>query len=157
MYDVAGPPNTNGVTRIVDQYGIAPPILTIEGTTGWQRHNMDYFRYTGLQSIQQLELTIRKYISLNQTLISIGITNNLYTLEFWDDFTGSYYQVEPIGEFGIKQSASQPLLMYYSFRLAVIKKIDEPVDANFRILFSQAASIVMRATLSFIGPVLSRY
>lgn len=157
VYDVAGPPSTNGVTRIVDQYGIAPPVISIEGTTGWDRHSMDYFQYTGLQSIQQLDKVIRTYIKLNQTVIAVGGSSQMYTLEFWDDFTGSYWQVEPIGEFGLKQSAQQPLLTYYSFRLAVVKKLSEPIDAYLRSILSQVAALAMNATLSAIGPVISQY
>ena len=48
---------------------------------------MDYFQYTGMQSLQQLEKIIKTYIQLNQTLVAVGATTNLYTLEFWDDFT----------------------------------------------------------------------
>ena len=45
FYDVSGTPIENGVSRIVDQYGMAPPIYTLEGTTGWQRHSNDNFAY----------------------------------------------------------------------------------------------------------------
>lgn len=157
VYDVAGPPTSNGVTRIVDGYGKTSPVISIEGTTGWNRHSMDTFLRTGLQSIQQLEKVIQTYIQLNQTLVALGASSSLYTLEFWDDFTASYYQVEPIGEQGFKQSAAQPLLTYYAFRLAVIKKLDEPIDAFLRPILSQVASLAMRAVQSAIGPVLSRY
>lgn len=156
VYDVAGPASTNGVTRIVDQYGLTAPTFIIEGTTGWQRHNMDYFQYTGLQSINALEQTIESYISANQVLAAQGATD-LYTLEFWDDFRGEYYQVEPIGNQGIRQSAAQPLLVYYSFRLVAVQEISQPIDDTERFLFSQVAAIEMRALMGAIGPVLSGY
>ena len=158
IYDVEGPAVTNGVTRLVDSFGNAPPMFSIEGTTGWQRHNADLYQYTGLQSAYQIEKLLSKYASLNRGQIEKGLGNSLYTLEFWDDFRQDYYQVEPVGEQGIKQSAAQPLLVHYSFRLAAVRPLHMPLlSALARQLFSQAAPVAMRATLSVVGPVLSGY
>ena len=43
-YDVAGGASSQyGVQRIVDQYGLTPPIITISGTTGFQFHSLRWF------------------------------------------------------------------------------------------------------------------
>jgi hypothetical protein len=54
-FDTQGPASSQGVSRVVDTYGLAPPIFTIEGTTGWDRHLSDGYILTGLQSLQLLE------------------------------------------------------------------------------------------------------
>ena len=65
-YYTAGPPLTTGVTRSIDDFGIAPVMYLIEGTTGWDRHQTDGMIFTGLQSVQQLQLLIRTFAALNQ-------------------------------------------------------------------------------------------
>ena len=35
--DTQGPASSQGVTRVVDVYGLSPPVFTIEGTTGYDQ------------------------------------------------------------------------------------------------------------------------
>lgn len=119
-----GTPAQLGVSRIVDTFGMAPPIFTIEGTTGWDRHSTDGFILTGLQSMRLLQNFIKEYISLNQAQIQAG-NPNLYALEFYDYFMAQFWQVEPIGPVMIRQVNDRPLLSFYRFQMAGIKPVRE--------------------------------
>ena len=116
-YNTRGPsnqPGSPGVVRNIDRYGITPPIFTIEGTTGWDRHNTDGYAYTGLQSIQTLQQFLIYYEQLNQQQIEAN-NPSLYTLEFYDYFTNQFWCIDPSGEQIVRQSADRPLLTYYRF------------------------------------------
>ena len=80
--DVQGPSKTQGVTRVADTYGLAPPVFTVEGTTGWDRHLSDGYVLTGLQSVQFLQKFLGKYASLNEALRASGSPDR-YSLEFY--------------------------------------------------------------------------
>lgn len=118
--DTQGSPLTQGVTRVMDTYGLAPPIFTIEGTTGWDLHSGDGYSMTGLQSMQQLAAFLATYADLNQVQRLAGIPY-LYTLEFYDYFTSNFWQIEPVGPQMFQQDSSRPLLVYYRFRWAATK------------------------------------
>src|ERR1700733_15132572 len=62
---IPGYGSSQGVQRVMDRYGLAPPIITIEGTTGWDYHLSDGFVITGLQSIQLLLAFLNQYAALN--------------------------------------------------------------------------------------------
>ena len=64
--ETQGPSSSQGVTRIVDTYGLAPPVFIIEGTTGWDLHASDGYVLTGLMSIQLLQKFLARYVELNQ-------------------------------------------------------------------------------------------
>jgi hypothetical protein len=117
MMDVQGPPSKQGVTRVIDTYGQAPPMITVEGTTGWDRHSMDGYILTGLQSIQLLQQFISSYASLNQTQMQQG-TAKLYALEWYDFFSNQFWVVEPIGPQMVWQDTTRPMLTNYRFRFA---------------------------------------
>lgn len=126
IFDVNGDASTHGVQRIIDQYGNAPPIYTIEGHTGWKLHSQDGYTNNGLESIQQLEGVLNVYATLNVTQ---GESNQPpYTLEFYDYFKQEFWQVEPIGPQEIKQSAQRPLYSYYSFKFAAVKNLGDAID-----------------------------
>lgn len=129
IYDVAGSPQQGGVQRIVDQFGNSPVTFLIEGTTGWQYHGTDGYTLTGLQSILQLQQMLAYFAYLNQTLIAQG-NSDLCRLEFYDYFTGDYWEVVPIGPQGIRQNRSQPLLLRYSFRLAGVTNLAAPPSST---------------------------
>lgn len=112
--DTQGPPLTQGVSRVMDTYGLAPPIFTIEGTTGWDLHSGDGYSLTGLQSMQQLAAFLATYADLNQVQRAAGIPY-LYSLEFYDYFTSNFWKVEPVGPQIFQQDASRPQLVYYRF------------------------------------------
>jgi hypothetical protein len=119
-----GTPLQNGVARIVDSYGLSPPMFTIDGTTGWDRHSTDGYILTGLQSAQLLANFIKEYISLNQTQIQAG-NPNLYALEFYDYFAGQFWQVEPLGPVMFRQTNDRPALTFYRLQMAGIKPVRE--------------------------------
>jgi hypothetical protein len=115
-YDVAGDASNQGVQRIIDMYGITPVTYMIEGTTGWQLHQTDGYRYTGLQSVQALENMMAAWANYNQQQIAAG-NSNLYELWFFDFFRNQYWSVVPIGPQGLRQSVQRSILVNYSFRL----------------------------------------
>lgn len=117
MMDVQGPAKSQGVTRIIDTYGQAPPIISIEGTTGWDRHAMDGYILTGLQSVQLLQQFISRYATMNQTQMKSG-NASLYSLEWYDFFSNQFWVVEPIGPQAVSQDISRPMLTNYRFRFA---------------------------------------
>jgi hypothetical protein len=115
--DTQGSPLTQGVSRVMDTYGLAPPIFTIEGTTGWDLHSGDGYSLTGLQSMQQLARFLATYADLNQVQRAAGIPY-LYSLEFYDYFTSNFWKIEPVGPQIFQQDAARPQLVYYRFRWA---------------------------------------
>lgn len=149
--DVQGPPTTQGVTRVVDTYGLAPSVYTIEGTTGWDFHAADGYVLTGLQSIRLLMAFLAQYATLNQQQRASG-NPRLFQLEFYDYFTQSFSQVEPIGPQVFRQSADKPTLMYYRLHWAVIAPAGIPLlgeaDALAGLLGVPAAQAAINAAQS---------
>lgn len=146
VYDVAGTPQQNGVQRIIDQYGNAPPLITIEGTTGWQFHGQDGYLYSGLQAMQNLENMMQEYALHVQSQMESGETD-LAMIEFYDFFRGQYWEVVPVGRFGVRQDRNQPLIARYFFRFAATRNLNGPniglvadnVARAFALTQSQAA------------------
>ncbi len=147
-YDTQGSAIDHGVARVVDQFGFAPAVYTIEGTTGWQRHLMDGFLLTGLQSIQVLEKLIEKYADLNVKQVTQG-SQDLYTLEFYDYFASEFWEVVPIGPQGFIQSAAKPLYTYYRFHWVAVREVSAPilgrVDALAQVFTTPATTAVVNA------------
>ncbi len=159
-FDTAGDPSYQGVQRQVDIYGNAPVTYVLEGTTGFNRHSNDAYLATGLQSIQNLATLLAQYAELNQYQIQAGISV-LYTLEFYDYFSNDFWQVEPLGQQGFYQDASQPLWIKYRFMLAGVKRVDAPIFSSLADpigqLFNAAAGPVMTQVQSTITSTLSAY
>lgn len=157
--DVRGPVSSQGITRTVDRYGLAPPLFTIEGTTGWDRHLIDGYVLTGLQSLQLLKQFLERYETLNQTQIAAG-NPNLYSLEFYDYFMQQFWQIEPIGPQQIRQTSDRPLLTYYRFHWAAVKPVGMPIageaDALAQTLLTPTAVAAVNA-VSTLGAVLTAY
>jgi hypothetical protein len=161
IYDTAGPASTKGVTRSIDSYGASPVSYTIEGTTGWDRHQTDGYIFTGLQSIQQIQYLLSLYAALNQQQKAAN-NPSLYTLEFYDYFNQEYWQVEPVGEQEIRQSERAPTLQYYRFRLAGIQQVSAPLISDIfadqvQQLFIAGASAAARGVQSAISNILGIY
>lgn len=159
IFDTSGPPSTNGVTRSVDSFGMAPVMYTIEGTTGWDVHQTDGFTLSGTQSIQKIQYMLNLYTALNQQQKQAN-NPNLYSLEFYDYFNAEYWQVEPIGDQEIMQSERAPLLQYYRFRLAGIQPVaaaPPPTPDPTSQLFSAAVNARARSVTSVISGLLSTY
>lgn len=157
--ETQGPPPQQGVNRIVDTYGLSPPVFTIEGTTGWDRHLSDGFILTGLQSLRLLDKFLARYAELNQTQRQAG-NPELFALEFYDYFSLNFWQVEPIGPQIFRQSADRPLLTYYRFKWAAVRPVRLPVfgliDAVANTLATPAQQAAINAARS-LGAMLVAY
>lgn len=156
-YDVQGDAANNGVQRIFDIYGHTPATFIIEGTTGWQLHGTDGYKYTGLQSISRIESLLSTYAQLNQIQISNG-NSNMYQLWFFDFFRNEYWQVVPIGKQGIRQSVSRPQLVNYVFNLVGARRLDaadaQAADTLAQLLSSsntEAARVLENAATQLLG------
>lgn len=166
IYDTPGPPELNGVQRVVDTYGMTPFNYEIEGTTGWDRHEMDGYLYTGLQAVQRLQRLFQNYARFNQIQRQLG-DPNLYFMEWHDFFNGEFYQVEPVGPQEVVQSERAPLLQFYRFRLAGIQPVGSPlenalVSDAIALLFAlplptavQRAVLIGNAVAATYGPAIS--
>lgn len=144
--ETQGPTATQGVTRVVDTYGLAPPIFTIEGTTGWDRHLSDGYILTGLQSIQLLQKFLARYTELNQLQRQRG-RKDLYALEFYDYFSLGFWQVEPVGPQIFRQGNDRPLLTYYRLRWAAVKSVGMPVLGMIDAMASTFATPAVQAAV----------
>lgn len=157
--ETQGPSVTQGVTRVVDTYGLSPPTIVLEGTTGWDRHLSDGYILTGLQSMQLLQRFLARYAELNQIRRQAG-NPYLYALEFYDYFTQQFWQVEPIGPQVVRQSADRPILAYYRLRWAAVKTVGLPilgtVDAIANTLLTPAQQAGINAARS-LGALLVAY
>jgi len=159
--DVHGPAQTRGVTRYVDRFGLTPPMITIEGTTGWDRHQSDGYILTGLQSIQLLQQFLAQYATLNETQLQSG-NPQLYTLEFSDYFLNQFWVVEPIGPQVVRQSADKPTLVYYRFRWAAVAPLGlldfaiGEADALLQVFGTPAAAAAVNAATT-LGAMLVAY
>ena len=125
VYDVAGDPSEYGVHREVDIYGNSPVTYRIEGTTGWQYHSTDGYSSTGLEAIAALQDIVNQFAYFNAQQRKSG-SADLYTMEFYDYFSGSYWQVVPVGPQVVRQNERRPLLFEYAFRLVGIAPVAKP-------------------------------
>lgn len=130
--DFRGAASTRGVTRSGDEFGTAPPVFTLKGTTGHKLHSNDGYLWDGRTSVKRLQALLAKYDALN-TQQMLAQQQYLYTLEFYDYFMGDFWQVMPIGPQVIEQSADKPLFSYYTLTLAGMKAVDAfvpPLEAD---------------------------
>lgn len=157
--DVQGPPSSQGVTRVMDTFGLAPPIFEIRGTTGWDRHLSDGYILSGLQSMQLLQQFLATYATLNQTQRQNGISQ-LYTLEFYDYFGSNFWVVEPVGPQSVSQASDRPVLSYYNFRWAGVKPAGLPLlgaaDAIAQV-FGTPAQVAALNAASTTGAIIAAY
>lgn len=128
VYDTSGPSANQGVTRQIDLYGQSPPTFDIRGTTGWKLHNTDAYLTSGLTSISRLESILTKFAELNQKQVENKLSD-FYTLEFYDYFRNDFWQVVPVGEQRIQQSAQSPLLTFYSLKLVAVQRVSSPIPS----------------------------
>jgi len=129
-YDVAGTAANFGVQRIVDIYGQTLPVFSISGTTGVKYHSTDNFLTTGLESINILQGAISQYFAM---VAAAGAVTNTATklprLEFYNYYSGEFYQVVPIGPQGISQDANRPQLLNYQFKWVAVYNLAAPIAA----------------------------
>jgi hypothetical protein len=150
IYDTQGTSAQLGVNRDIDRFGQSPPTFTIEGTTGWKRHQLDGYLYSGLSSMKALEKVLSTYQQLNQSVLESNLTD-LYSLEFYDYFKGEYWQVEPVGRQGVWQSRERTLFVNYRFQWAAIKRVNAPIvgiiDALANVFGSPATATAANVVL----------
>lgn len=125
VYDVAGTPKEQGVHRIVDQFGNSPPTFTLVGTTGWQKHSTDGYKFTGLESYQELRALFYLYAGLNAQQVEKNLPD-MYRMEFYDFFSDEYWEVVPVGEQEFSMRRDRPLLHSFRISLAATKELDKP-------------------------------
>jgi hypothetical protein len=166
-FDVRGTAAQFGVQRIVDQYGITPPMLTINGTTGFPFHSLDGYKWSGRNSIQKLLQIVNNYTQLVQQ--AINGNQNLPFLLFNDGYNGIAYYVIPYGPQGFSMDNSRPLYGNYALQFIVVgnpqfsQKAPDPVAQAFVQteafltggLISAAANIANNITASLGIPTLS--
>ena len=157
--DTRGPASSQGVTRVVDTYGLAPPVYTIEGTTGFDRHLSDGYVLTGLESMQLLAQFLAQYATLNRRQQQAG-NSNTYALEFYDYVTDNFWVVEPVGPQVFRQGNDRPTLVYYRFRWAAVRPAGVPllglIDALAGTLGTSTAQAAINAASS-LGGFLTAY
>ena len=100
-----------GIARIIDQYGITPPVWKFKGTTGFQYHAADNFNYTGNQSLKLLFNYITQY-SKDQA-VNTSKNSPLDIMEINDYFDDEHWYVVPVGPQATTRSASAPLWGFY--------------------------------------------
>ena len=117
-----------GVRRIIDQYGVAPPIISISGTTGFKYHSLDGFQWDGKQSVLRLEALIRTYAILVQQQAAAG--QPLPQMFFNDSWKQLTWQVVPIGPQNFQMSAGRPLFTNYLISFIASQVANTPDYAN---------------------------
>ena len=149
--DTQGPPISRGVTRVMDTYGLAPPVYTLEGTTGYDRHMSDGFVLSGIQSMLLLNQFLAQYATMNQVQRAVG-NPQLFTLEFYDYYMNQYWVVEPIGPQVYRQGNDKPTLIYYRFRWAAVCPAGVPllnaIDALANLLLTPAQQAAINAAIT---------
>ena len=157
--DTQGTPSTEGITRTIDRFGLTPPVIDIEGTTGWDYHASDGGVLTGLQSMQLLQSFLEQYATLNDQQRQTGNTQ-YYSLEFYDYFLSQFWVVEPVGKQILRLSADRPLLSYYKFRWAAERAVSAPTPPApdpLLALFQTPAQVVASALSTTLGVFLAAY
>jgi hypothetical protein len=126
-YDVRGTQAQNGVNRIVDQYGMGPPIIAISGTTGYQYHSMDGFQWTGRDSINRLNNIISEYAFRVTEASEFGFPMPL--LVFEDSYIGDAYIVIPFQQQSFNMDNSRPIVSNYALQLLAIQTLSAPLPS----------------------------
>lgn len=158
IYDTQGTTKENGVHRVIDEYGQAPPTWTLRGTTGYQYHNTDNYQYTGWQSLQEIKNLIDSFAALNSSQSEYGFP--LYTMELSNYYDSEFWQVVPVGPQSIAREANRPIWGYYDFTFVGIKPIESPEStATDPVLsaLSQSFNTVLQGAVTFASSVAQSY
>lgn len=123
-YETQGSATQNYVNRIIDVYGLTPPIFSIRGTTGFNKYSNTNYNMPGIALMRALQGFIELYFKTSQTSVVIGNTapSNLQWLDY---FYGEYWNVVPIGPVNVRQDSQRPLWMYYELTLAGISPLGQ--------------------------------
>jgi hypothetical protein len=115
-YDVQGSSNNYGVQRIIDVYGLTPPIITIAGTTGFQFHSLDGYKWSGKSSfallIQLIQTYTQKVVQATQSSQIVPIPTMIFT----DGYTGEQFNIVPISKQAFEQDVSKPIIQTYNLQ-----------------------------------------
>jgi hypothetical protein len=140
-YDVSGPANSIniGVQRIIDIYGLTPPIITISGTTGFQFHSLDQFQWSGKASFALLVQFIQTYIYAATAAATSSQATNVPQLQFTDGYTGEVFTLVPLNQQLYTQDSSRPIYQTYNLQfLATASVTQVPVGLEEQDLLVQA-------------------
>lgn len=110
-YNTAASGFLGGVKRIIDQYGITPPVWKFKGSTGFKYHALDNYQYTGNQSLKILVDIITQYAK--DQAVNTANNSPLDIMELNDYFDNDHWYVVPVGNQGIMRGANAPLWGYY--------------------------------------------
>lgn len=115
-YDVQGDSNNYGVQRIIDVYGLTPPIITISGTTGFQLHSLDAYQWSGKSSFALLVQMIQQYAKLVSLATTASQVVQMPTMTFIDGYTGEQFNVVPISKQAFEMDVSKPIIQMYNLQ-----------------------------------------
>ena len=115
-YDVKGGSTNFGVQRIIDQYGLTPPIITISGTTGFQFHSVDKYQWSGRSSFALLVQFIQTYATLVAQAINSNPPSNMPIMTFTDGFTGEVFSIVPLNQQAYSMDVSKPIIQMYNLQ-----------------------------------------
>lgn len=157
----AGPGSSSntGVQRIVDQYGLTPPIITISGTTGFQFHSLDGYKWSGRSSFARLVQFLNTYATMVTTVINSSQNQPVPIMEFADGYTGELFIVVPIGPQTSNQDASRPIIQMYNLQLLVQQIVSGPQSLSLSQqdlvtqFFIQSKALSSSGLLSYVNSV----
>ena len=122
-FDVKGDPNNLGVQRIIDVYGLTPPIISISGTTGFQFHSLDQYQWSGRSSFARLVNMIQSYNNLVALSTNSSQVTTLPVLVFTDGYTGEVYGVVPLGTQNYAMDNNRPIYQVYDLRFLAASSV----------------------------------
>lgn len=161
-YDVQGPANVinNGVQRIIDIYGLTPPIITISGTTGFQFHSLDQYQWSGKASFANLVQYIQNYIQLAVAATTSSQATNIPQLQFTDGYTGEVFNIVPLNQQLYSQDANRPIYQTYNLQFLASKTpLQNPIGLSQQDLLIQtfilARALLNAALLSWWNSILN--
>lgn len=124
-YDTPGSSQNLNVNRIVDVYGLTPITFKIQGTTGFNKHAVDGFLYSGIESLRLLQKLLEIYFEFAQTFPKPTVS-----LQFLDFYYQEFWNVVPVGPLVINQSKEKPQLMFYDLTLAGTTRVSSPAGTK---------------------------
>lgn len=141
-YDVRGNANNYGVQRIIDQFGLTPPIITISGTTGFQFHSLDNYQWSGKSSFALLVHFIQTYAYLVASVTNSSQPSTMPAMLFTDGFTGETFNVVPIGQQSYAMDSARPIIQTYNIQFLAQSTIT-PIAINISQLDSIAQVFIL--------------
>jgi len=159
-YDVQGSNTGFGVQRIIDQYGLTPPIITISGSTGFQFHSTDGYQWSGRSSFALLVQFIQQYASLVTQASNSNPPTALPTMTFYDGYTGEAFNVVPLNQQAYSMDVAKPIIQTYNLQFLAQTTITPqavPLTSQdpLAIIFIEAQAVLTAAFLSWWEAILA--